>query len=132
MQKGKQLQAAANNFQQKLQNNGFTSREQAASAQAAIQLVSALLGRQDVDCRRRAVAETEPQVAALVDAGEKDVLRPVREDAVRDIVVVEKVDIFALTHHEHARTAHRQVNRRRIVGVDGKARRSADNLFCLV
>ena len=36
-QKGNQLQAAANNFQQKLQNNGFTSREQAESQQAAIQ-----------------------------------------------------------------------------------------------
>jgi outer membrane protein len=36
-QKGKQLQAAAANFQQKVQNNGFTSREQAQSVQAAIQ-----------------------------------------------------------------------------------------------
>lgn len=36
-QKGKQLQAAAANFEQKLNNNGFTSREQAASVQAAIQ-----------------------------------------------------------------------------------------------
>lgn len=36
-QKGNQFQAAANNFQQKLQNNGFTSREQAESAQAALQ-----------------------------------------------------------------------------------------------
>ncbi len=36
-QKGKQLQAAAANFQQKMQNNGFASREQAASVQAAIQ-----------------------------------------------------------------------------------------------
>ena len=36
-QKGNQLQAAANNFQQKLQNNGFTSREQAESVQAALQ-----------------------------------------------------------------------------------------------
>ncbi|MGN0282961.1 MAG: OmpH family outer membrane protein [Prevotella sp.] len=35
--KGKQLQTAAANFQQKLQNNGFSSREQAASVQAAIQ-----------------------------------------------------------------------------------------------
>ena len=40
--KSKQLQAAAANFQQKLQNNGFASREQAASVQAAIQ-------RQDQD-----------------------------------------------------------------------------------
>ena len=36
-QKGNQLQAAANNFQQKLQNNGFASREQAESVQNALQ-----------------------------------------------------------------------------------------------
>ena len=36
-QKGQQLQTAAANFQQKVQNNGFTSREQAESQQAAIQ-----------------------------------------------------------------------------------------------
>ena len=36
-QKGNQLQAAINNFQQKLNNNGFQSREQAASVQAAIE-----------------------------------------------------------------------------------------------
>ena len=36
-QKGNQLQAAINNFQQKLNNNGFQSREQAASVQNAIQ-----------------------------------------------------------------------------------------------
>ena len=36
-QKGNQLQAAVNNFQQKLNNNGFQSREQAASVQAAVE-----------------------------------------------------------------------------------------------
>ena len=36
-QKGNQLQAAVNNFQQKLQSNGFQSREQAQSVQAAIE-----------------------------------------------------------------------------------------------
>ena len=36
-QKGNALQAAVANFQQKVNNNGFTSREQAASQQAAIQ-----------------------------------------------------------------------------------------------
>ena len=35
--KQKQLQQAAANFQQKVQNNGFQSREQAASVQAAIE-----------------------------------------------------------------------------------------------
>ena len=36
-QKSNQLQAAVNNFQQKLQNNGFQSREQAQSVQVAIE-----------------------------------------------------------------------------------------------
>lgn len=36
-QKSNQLQAAVNNFQQKLQNNGFQSREQAQGVQAAIE-----------------------------------------------------------------------------------------------
>ena len=36
-QKGNALQAAVNNFQQKMNNNGFQSREQAASVQAAIE-----------------------------------------------------------------------------------------------
>ena len=36
-QKGQALQSAMQNFQQKLNNNGFTSREQAESQQAAIQ-----------------------------------------------------------------------------------------------
>ena len=35
--KGNALQAAVNNFQQKLNNNGFSSREQAASQQVAIE-----------------------------------------------------------------------------------------------
>ena len=36
-QKNNQLQAAAANFQQKLQNNGFSSREEAERVQAALQ-----------------------------------------------------------------------------------------------
>jgi outer membrane protein len=36
-QKTNELQAAVNNFQQKLQNNAFTSREQAQSVQAGIE-----------------------------------------------------------------------------------------------
>ena len=36
-QKGNALQAAVNNFQQKINNNGFQSREQAAGVQAALE-----------------------------------------------------------------------------------------------
>ena len=56
VQKGKQLQAAAANFQQKLQNNGFTSREQAESVQAALQ-------RQDQDLQ-----ELQGRLGAELDA----------------------------------------------------------------
>ena len=55
-QKGKQLQAAAANFQQKLQNTGFTSREQAESVQAALQ-------RQDQDLQ-----ELQGRLGAELDA----------------------------------------------------------------
>ena len=55
-QKGKQLQAAAAHFQQKLQNNGFTSREQAESVQAALQ-------RQDQDLQ-----ELQGRLGAELDA----------------------------------------------------------------
>lgn len=57
--KGKQLQTAAANFQEKMQNNGFTSREQAASVQAAIQ-------RQDQDLQElqgRLASELESETA---------------------------------------------------------------------
>lgn len=36
-QKGKQLQTAVNNFQQKMNNNGFASREEATNLQTSIQ-----------------------------------------------------------------------------------------------
>lgn len=58
-QKGQKLQAAAANFQQKLNNNGFTSREQAASVQAALQ-------RQQEDLQElqnRLGSELDPETA---------------------------------------------------------------------
>jgi len=67
-QKGQQLQAAAANFEQKLNNNGFTSREQAASVQAAIQRQQRDL--QELQSRLGAEldAETAKYNAALRDS----------------------------------------------------------------
>lgn len=56
-QKGQQLQAAVNNFQQKINNNSFTSREQAESVQAAIQRQQADL--QELQNRLGSELETE-------------------------------------------------------------------------
>ena len=58
-QKGQQLQSAAANFQQKLQNNAFASREQAESQQAAIQRQQQSL--QELQARLEGELATETQ-----------------------------------------------------------------------
>lgn len=62
--KGQQLQAAVNNFQHKLNNNGFASREQAANVQTAIQ-------RQQEDLQElqnRLAAELDSETAKYNEA----------------------------------------------------------------
>lgn len=67
-QKGKQLQAAAANFEQKLNTNGFTSREQAASVQAAIQRQQADLQELQNRLGTELDAETAKYNTALRDS----------------------------------------------------------------
>ncbi len=67
-QKGQQLQSAANNFQQKLQNNGFTSREQAESQQAAIQRQQQSLQELQVRLENELANETAKYNEALRDS----------------------------------------------------------------
>lgn len=84
-QKGKQLQAAAANFQQKLQNNGFTSREQAESVQAAIQ-------RQDQDLQElqsRLGAELDAETAKYNNA-----LRDSLQNFLKDYNKTKKYDLI--------------------------------------
>ena len=84
-QKGKQLQAAAANFQQKLQNNGFASREQAASVQAAIQ-------RQDQDLQElqsRLGAELDAETAKYNNA-----LRDSLQNFLKDYNKTKKYDLI--------------------------------------
>lgn len=57
--KEKQLQADYNTFQQKLQNNGYASREQAESAQAGLQRASQSL--QELQARLANELDTEAQ-----------------------------------------------------------------------
>ena len=63
-QKGNQLQAAMNNFQQKLNNNGFRSREEAESAQAAIQRSQQSLQ----ELQQRLAAELDKEAAEFSEA----------------------------------------------------------------
>ncbi len=67
-QKGQQLQSAAANFQQKLQNNGFTSREQAESQQAAIQRQQQGLQELQARLENELASETEKYNKALRDS----------------------------------------------------------------
>ena len=67
-QKGNQLQAAANNFQQKLNNNGFQSREQAASVQAAIERQQRDLQELQVRLETELANETQKFNEALRDS----------------------------------------------------------------
>ena len=63
-QKGAQLQAAAANFQQKMNNNGFASREQAAAVQSQQQDLQELQQRLESEL----ASETNKYNAALRDS----------------------------------------------------------------
>ena len=67
-QKGNQLQAAANNFQQKIQNNGFTSREQAESVQAALQRQQNDLAALQARLENELASEQQKFLQALQDS----------------------------------------------------------------
>ncbi len=67
-QKGQALQAAATNFQQKIQQNAFTSREQAESQQAAIQRDQANLQSLQQRLSNEFAAEQEKYNNALHDS----------------------------------------------------------------
>ena len=66
--KGQALQNAAANFQQKLQNNGFTSREQAESQQAAIQRQQQSLQELQARLENELAQETQKYNAGLRDS----------------------------------------------------------------
>ena len=67
-QKGNALPAAANNFQQKLNNNGFQSREQAESVQAAIQRQQSDLQQLQARLENELASETAKFNEALRDS----------------------------------------------------------------
>ena len=70
-QKGQQLQSAAANFQQKLNNNAFTSREQAESQQAAIQRQQQSLQELQARLENELAQETQKYNDALRDSDKK-------------------------------------------------------------
>ena len=67
-QKTSELQAAVSNFQQKLQNNGFTSREQAQSVQAGIERRQRDLQELQARLENELASETQKFNEALRDS----------------------------------------------------------------
>lgn len=112
-QKGKQLQAAAANFQQKLQNNGFTSREQAASVQANLQ-------RQEQDLQElqnRLGAELDSETAkynqALRDSLQ-NFLKDYNKDKKFDLILSKAGDniLYAAKKHDITQEVINGLNKR--------------------
>ena len=89
--KGQQLQSAMVNFQQKLQNNGFTSREQAESQQAAIQRQQQSLQELQVRLENELASETQKYNDALRDSLQH-FLKDYNKDKAFDLILTKQGD----------------------------------------
>jgi len=112
-QKGNQLQAAVNNFQQKLNNNGFQSREQAANVQAAIERqqrdLQELQGRLEGELAK----ETQEFNLALRDSL-NNFLRAYNEDKKYDMILSKAGDniLYASAHFDITQDVINGLNKR--------------------
>ena len=89
--KGQQLQSAMVNLQQKLQNNGFTSREQAESQQAAIQRQQQSLQELQVRLENELASETQKYNDALRDSLQH-FLKDYNKDKAFDLILTKQGD----------------------------------------
>ncbi len=96
-QKGNQLQAAANNFQQKLQNNGFTSREQAEGVQAALQRQQNDLAALQARLENELANETQKFNVALRDSL-NNFLNEYNKDKKYDLILAKSGDNILLAN----------------------------------
>ncbi len=112
-QKGKQLQAAAANFQQKVQNNGFASREQAASVQAAIQRQEQDLQELQNRLGSELDAETAKYNAALRDSL-RNFLKDYNKSKKYDIIISKAGDniLYADPKHDITQDVVNGLNKR--------------------
>jgi outer membrane protein len=89
--KGQQLQNAMVNFQQKLNNNGFTSREQAESQQAAIQRQQQSLQELQARLENELASETQKYNDALRDSLQ-NFLKDYNKDKKYDLILTKQGD----------------------------------------
>ncbi len=93
-QKGQQLQAAANNFQQKIQNNSFTSREQAEGVQAALQRQQTDLAALQARLENELASEQQKFLLALQDSL-NNFLAEYNKDKKYDMILNKSAILFA-------------------------------------
>ncbi len=100
-QKGQQLQAAAANFERKLQNNGFASRDEAARVQAAIQRQQQDLQELQNRLGSELDAETAKYNAALRDSLQ-NFLKQYNKAKHFDLILSKAGDniLYAEKHHD--------------------------------
>ena len=99
-QKGNQLQAAVNNFQQKLNNNGFTSREQAAGVQAAIERQQRDLQELQARLESELANETQKFNEALRDSL-NNFLTSYNKDKKYDLILSKAGDNILFADHKY-------------------------------
>ncbi len=99
-QKGNALQAAVNNFQQKINNNGFTSREQAASQQAAIERQQRDLQELQARLENELASETAKFNEALRDSLQ-NFLKAYNDDKQFDMILSKAGDNILLANKKY-------------------------------
>lgn len=112
-QKGQQLQTAAANFERKLQNNGFTSREEAARVQAAIQRQQQDLQELQNRLGSELDAETAKFNAALRDSLQ-NFLKVYNKDKKFDLILSKAGDniLYAEKRHDITQDVINGLNKR--------------------
>lgn len=99
-QKGNALQAAVNNFQQKLNNNGFQSREQAASQQAAIENQQRSLQELQARLENELATETAKFNEALRDSLQ-NFLKAYNQDKKFDLILSKAGDNILMANKKY-------------------------------
>ena len=112
-QKGQQLQTAAANFERKLQNNGFTSRDEAARVQAAIQRQQQDLQELQNRLGSELDAETAKFNAALRDSLQ-NFLKVYNKDKKFDLILSKAGDniLYAEKRHDITQDVINGLNKR--------------------
>ena len=110
-QKGNQLQAAANNFQQKLQNNGFTSREQAESVQQALQRQQNDLAALQARLENELASEQQKFLEALQDSL-NNFLADYNKDKKYDMIINKSAILFAEKKYDITQDVINGLNKR--------------------